>query len=94
MGWVWWALVDHDGVRAKEVFGRLTTGEHAATQDPLVMSWSHVYLGRVLEDEGDLEKAKSEYQAALVVEGAPTQAQVAAKKGLGDLENRKPAERP
>jgi hypothetical protein len=88
------ALVDHDGVRAKEVFGRLTTGEHAATHDPMVMSWSHIYLGRVLEDEGELQKAKSEYQAALVVEGAPTQAQVAAKKGLGDLENRKPTERP
>ncbi len=88
------ALVDHDGVRAKEVFGRLTTGEHAATNDPMVLCWSHVYLARVLEDEGDLDKAKTEYQAALVVAGAPTQAQVAAKRGLGDLETRKPAERP
>jgi hypothetical protein len=88
------ALLDHDGVRAKEVFGRLTTGEHAATHDPMVISWSHVYLGRVLEDEGELERAKSEYQAALLVQGAPAQVQVAAKKGLGDLESRKPAERP
>jgi hypothetical protein len=95
----WWglglvALMDHDGPRAKEVFGRLTTGEHAATKDPMVMSWSHVYLGRVLEDEGDLDRAKTEYQAALEVEGAPPQAQQAAKKGLGDLEVRKPVERP
>src|ERR1700744_1700890 len=29
------ALLDHDGPRAKEVFGRLTTGAHAATQDPM-----------------------------------------------------------
>jgi tetratricopeptide (TPR) repeat protein len=88
------ALVDHDSVRAKEVFGRLTTGEHAATNDPMVMSWSHVYLARVLEDGGEVDRAKSEYQAALLVAGAPTQAHVAAQKGLGDLETRKPAERP
>jgi hypothetical protein len=88
------ALLDHDGVRAKAVFGRLTTGEHAATDDPMVLSWSHVYLGRVLEDEGELERAKNEYQAAIDVQGAPSQAQLAAKRGLGDLETRKPAERP
>src|SRR5208283_835711 len=51
------ALLDHDGPRAKEVFGKLTTGEHPATDDPMVMAWSHVYLGRVLEDEGELERA-------------------------------------
>lgn len=88
------ALLDHDGPRAKEVFGRLTTGEHAATSDPMVMAWSHVYLGRILEDEGDVERAKNEYQAALGVQGAPAQAQQAAQKGLGDLGLRKPAERP
>jgi tetratricopeptide (TPR) repeat protein len=87
------ALLDHDAVKAKEVFGRLTAGEHAAAQDPLVMAWSHVYLGRIFEDEGQLERAKTEYQAVLTVQGAPTQAQQAAQKGLGDLELRKP-ERP
>src|SRR6202040_3984989 len=35
------ALLDRDAIRAKEVFGRLTTGEHAATQDPMVLTWSH-----------------------------------------------------
>ncbi len=88
------ALLEHDGPRAKEVFGRLTAGEHAATQDPMVMSWSHIYLGRVLEDDGELEKAKTEYQAALDVQGAPAQAQQAAKRGLEDLETRKAVERP
>jgi tetratricopeptide (TPR) repeat protein len=87
------ALLDHDAVKAKEVFGRLTAGEHAAAQDPLVMAWSHVYLARIFEDEGQLERAKTEYQAVLTVQGAPTQAQQAAQKGLGDLELRKP-ERP
>ena len=83
------ALLDHDGVRAKDVFGRLTTGEHAATQDPMVLAWSHVYLGRVLEDEGQIDRAKNEYQGALDVQGAPAQAQQAAKRGLSDLETRK-----
>lgn len=88
------ALMDHDAEKAKEVFGRLTGGEHAASQDPMVMAWSHVYLARIFEDEGQLERAKTEYQAVLAVQGAPAQAQQAAQKGLGDLELRKPSERP
>lgn len=88
------ALLDHDAEKAKEVFGRLTTGDHAASQDPMVMAWSHVYLARIFEDEGQLERAKAEYQAVLAVQGAPMQAQQAAQKGLGDLEMRKPSERP
>ncbi len=88
------AVLDHDADRAKEVFGRLTTGEYAASQDPLVMAWSHVYLARIFEDEGQLERAKSEYQAVLTVQGAPAQAQQAAQKGLGELDLRKPSERP
>lgn len=88
------ALLDRDAEKAKQVFGRLTTGEHAASHDPMVMAWSHVYLGRIFEDEGQLDRAKTEYQAVLTVQGAPAQAQQAAQKGLGDLELRKPSERP
>jgi tetratricopeptide (TPR) repeat protein len=88
------ALLDHNAERATEIFGRLTTGEHAATQDPMVMAWAHVYLGRIYEDAGQLEGAKKQYQAALAVQGAPAQAQQAAQKGLGDLDVRKPSERP
>lgn len=88
------ALMDHDADRAKRVFGRLTTGEHAATKDPMVMAWSHVYLARIYDDEGQLDRAKSEYQAAMDVQDAPAQAQRAAQKGLGDLALRRPSERP
>jgi tetratricopeptide (TPR) repeat protein len=88
------ALLDHNGERAKDILGRLTSGEHAATQDPMVLAWSHVYLGRIYEDEGQLERSKTEYQAALAVQGAPAQAQQAAQKGLGELDLRKPEERP
>jgi hypothetical protein len=86
------AVLEHNADRAKEVFGRLTTGEHAASQDPLVMAWSHVYLARIFENEGQLERAKTEYQAVMNVQGAPTQAQQAAQKGLGDLALKKPSE--
>ncbi len=60
----------------------------------MVLSWSHVYLGRVLEDEGQVDRAKNEYQEALNVQGAPPQAQQAAKRALENLETRKAAERP
>jgi hypothetical protein len=88
------ALLDHDADRAKFVFGRLTTGDHAATQDPMVLAWSHIYLGRIYDDEGQVENAKTEFQAALAVSGAPEQAHQAAQKGLGELDTRKPTERP
>jgi predicted Zn-dependent protease len=88
------ALLEHDGPRAKEVFGRLTTGAHAATQDPMVMTWSHVYLARIYDDEGQQGLAKSEFQAALAVPGAPEQAKQAAQKGLEAVNLEKPAERP
>jgi tetratricopeptide (TPR) repeat protein len=88
------ALIDHDGPRAKQVFGRLTTGEHAATQDPMVMAWSHIYLARIYDDEGQSDLAKSEYQAALSVQGGPDQARQAAQRGLSAFGASKPTERP
>ncbi|HUE43058.1 MAG TPA: hypothetical protein VMP12_05815 [Candidatus Sulfotelmatobacter sp.] len=86
------ALLDHDAVRAKDVFGRLTAGDHAATQDPMVMAWSHIYLARIYDDEGHAEEAKTEYQAALAVSGGPEQAKQAAQRGLAAVG--KTSERP
>ena len=88
------ALLDRDAVRAKEVFGRLTTGEHAAAQDPMVLTWSHIYLARIYDDEGQPEQAKTEYQAALAVNGGPEQAKQAAQKGLAAFGAEKRSERP
>jgi tetratricopeptide (TPR) repeat protein len=88
------ALLDHDAARAKQVFGRLTTGEHAATQDPMVLAWSHVYLARIYDDEGNPEVAKMEYQSVLNVEGGPEQAKQAAQKGLAAFGGDKPIARP
>jgi tetratricopeptide (TPR) repeat protein len=88
------ALMDHDGVRAKEVFGRLTSGEHAAAADPMVLAWSHIYLARIYDDEGQADQAKAQYQEALAVSGSPDQARQAAQKGLAAFSGGKPAERP
>ncbi len=88
------ALLDHDAARAKQVFGRLTTGEHAAMQDPMVLAWSHVYLARIYDDEGNPEVAKMEYQSVLSVEGGPEQAKRAAQKGLASFGGDRPIARP
>nr|MDP9148269.1 hypothetical protein [Acidobacteriota bacterium] len=88
------ALLDHDGARAKQVFGRLTTGEHAATADPMVLAWSHIYLARIYDDEGQQRQAEAEYQAALTVPGSPEQARQAAQKGLAAEAREKPTQRP
>ncbi len=88
------ALLDHDAARAKQVFGRLTAGEHAAAQDPMVLAWSHVYLARIYDDEGNPSVAKAEYESALTVQGGPEQAKQAAQRGLAAFGAEKPVERP
>jgi tetratricopeptide (TPR) repeat protein len=88
------ALMDHDGPRAKDVFGRLTAGEHAASDDPMVLAWSHIYLARIYDDEGETEQAKAQYQKALAVTGGPEQARQAAQKGLAAFNGERPPERP
>lgn len=88
------ALMEHDGVRAKEVFGRLTSGEHTATEDPMVLAWSHVYLARIYDDEGQTDQARAQYQQALGVTGSPDQARQAAQKGLAAFNGGKLPERP
>jgi tetratricopeptide (TPR) repeat protein len=88
------AMLDHDAARAKQVFGRLTVGEHAATEDPMVLVWSHVYLARIYDDEGNSQVAKAEYQSALAVQGGPDQAKQTAKKELAALSADKSVARP
>ena len=88
------AMMEQDAPRAQQVFGRLTTGEHAATQDPMVLSWSHVHLGTLFDIKGQPDRAKAEYQAALAVDGAPEQAKQAANKALSAMGGAKNPERP
>jgi Tfp pilus assembly protein PilF len=59
-----------------------------------VLTWSHIYLARIYDDEGQVEQAKTEYQAALAVNGGPEQARQAAQKGLAAFAGQRPPERP
>ncbi len=88
------AMLDRDAPSAEQAFGRLVRGEHAVTDDPLVLAWSHVYLGRIYENNGQLETAKQEYQAALSVPNGPEQARQAAQRGLASAGGGKTTERP
>jgi tetratricopeptide (TPR) repeat protein len=88
------AYMDHDAARAKQVFGRLTTGEHAATQDPRVLAWSHVYLARIYDYEGNPAVAKTEYESALAVEGGPEEAKQVAQRELAASAGEKQVARP
>jgi len=54
----------------------------AATQDPTVVGWSHVYLGRILDMKEEREAAVAEYQAALSAAGRLPGVKEAAERGL------------
>jgi tetratricopeptide (TPR) repeat protein len=66
--------------RAEKLFEQLVEGQPAG--DPTILTWSHVYLGRMRDLEGDRAGAVEQYRAALAVEGAPEAARLAARRGL------------
>lgn len=81
------AVLQGEAERAKELFHRLVArpvqrGAGTPAQDPLLLAWSHVYLGRIHDVDGNRELAVSEYRAALSVEGAPEAARQAAQRGI------------
>ena len=50
--------------------------------DPSNLAWSHIYLGRMYDVEGQRDQAVNEYRAALAVPGAPESARAAAQHGV------------
>jgi tetratricopeptide (TPR) repeat protein len=75
--------------RAKDLFEMLVSQPGAPgsqgpgpMSDPTILSWSHVYLGRIHDLIDDRDTALREYAAALRVEGAPESARVAAQRGM------------
>jgi Tetratricopeptide repeat len=66
--------------RAEKLFEQLVGGRPAG--DPMILAWSHVYLGRMRDLEGNRAGAVEHYRAALAVEGAPEAARRAARRGL------------
>lgn len=81
------SVVSGHGDQAKELFEHITSGAGttdaaSASVDPQILTWSHVYLGRIddLQDQRDL--AVSEYRAALAVDDGPADARAAAQSGV------------
>ena len=74
--------------RARELFSKvIAASKSSPTQgpagpDPANVSWSHIYLGRMYDVEGQRDLAVAEYQAALAVAGAPESARTAARRGV------------
>jgi len=75
---------------ARGLFERLISLRNSAsgsqrsprTIDPGIIAWSHVYLGRIHDLEGERDGAVREYRAALGVDGAPQAARAAAQSGV------------
>jgi tetratricopeptide (TPR) repeat protein len=78
--------------RAEQLFAQLVSPPPAPAAgskpedaaDPAIVSWSHVYLGRIHDLEGERDAAVHEYLGALAVEGAPESARVAAQHGVDE----------
>jgi hypothetical protein len=82
--------------RARELFEKLVAAPDPAssaahksgeTADPSILAWSHVYLGRIDDLEGERDLAVAEYHAALAIAGAPEAAYVAAQRGVEEKYN-------
>jgi hypothetical protein len=82
--------------RARELFENLVANRAPAssaakksgeTADPSILAWSHVYLGRIDDLEGDRDLALTEYRAALAVASAPEAAYFAARRGVQEKYN-------
>lgn len=73
---------------SKDLFEKVVANSSSAganasqAADPSVLAWSHIYLGRIDDLQGDRDVAIKEYRAALAVAGAPESARVAAQGGV------------
>jgi hypothetical protein len=54
----------------------------AASKDPTVVGWSHVYLGRILDMKEEREAALEQYRAALSAGGGLPEIRTAAEHGI------------
>jgi tetratricopeptide (TPR) repeat protein len=54
----------------------------AASRDPKVLGWSHVYLGRILDMKEERDAALQEYRAALNAGAELPEIKAAAERGL------------
>jgi tetratricopeptide (TPR) repeat protein len=68
--------------RAHQLFTEIIQPPVSNYADPSILSWSHVYLGRMNDLMGRRSRAVKEYRAALAVAGLPDAARAAAEKGV------------
>jgi tetratricopeptide (TPR) repeat protein len=54
----------------------------AASQDPRLLSWSHIYLGRILDLDCKRDQALAEYQEALKTRDGQQDTRLAAERGV------------
>jgi tetratricopeptide (TPR) repeat protein len=52
------------------------------SNDPRMLAWSHIYLGRIHDIQDERDQAVSEYRAALTVRDGQADTRLAAEKGL------------
>jgi tetratricopeptide (TPR) repeat protein len=70
------------GQQAHDLFSKIVAPPFNSYADPSILSWSHVYLGRMNDLAGERELAVAQYRAALAVAGLPDAARAAAELGI------------
>jgi hypothetical protein len=70
------------GERAHDLFSKIVAPPFDSYADPSILSWSHIYLGRMNDLAGQRDRAVVEYRAALAVAGLPKAARAAAELGI------------
>jgi tetratricopeptide (TPR) repeat protein len=75
---------DHARALFQQVVAATNAESPAMRPEPDVLAWSHVYLGRMLDREGDREQAVDEYRSALAVTNASDAARSAAQRGVDE----------
>ena len=76
------SLLQRDAVHARELFQQVVDGSASAASDPVALAWSHIYLGRMHDLDGDRDQALADYRAAIAVSGVPDDARSAAQRGI------------
>jgi tetratricopeptide (TPR) repeat protein len=67
---------------AQTDFQKAIDAQKDPAKDPHVAAWSHIYLGRILDLQGERDDAVAQYKSALTVSGVPPDAKTAAERGL------------
>jgi tetratricopeptide (TPR) repeat protein len=84
------SILQGDADKARDLFAQVVASvapanagtSGAAPPDPVAFAWSHIFLGRMHDLDGDRPAALLDYHAVLAVNGAPDDARDAAQHGI------------